>query len=343
MYHSSRCLLCDELTVTEQAFEFRFQDYTARKRRCLGCGLVRVDPVPNERQLRAAYYSYCDSIVQPGAHMVGYESDPIALRLKARWALSRIVSAKAQGATVLELGCSSGFFLRLLADRGYRCFGLDIDEHAVRLAKSKGLKVFLGSIDSARTHFAGESFDVVYMSHLLEHTRDAMRVLRQVAELLRPDGLLILEGPLGRNPTLQGMLMSLIHRLRPPGAGARLSGFPYHLWEFNRRNLVSLLEASGFYPTELTVYDTGPNKLDIAVDGGGQNRSIRLVIFLLMTISFAFSRCLIGRWLRMGRLIRLVCKRRRSAVLSCDRIQENTDLRHLHVEAGNIEGRREAR
>jgi SAM-dependent methyltransferase len=51
-----------------------------------------------------------------------------------------------------------------------------------------------GSGEILQTQFQSESFDMVYSSNALDHTRSPLRRLEQICEVLRPGGFLLLEG-----------------------------------------------------------------------------------------------------------------------------------------------------
>jgi SAM-dependent methyltransferase len=51
-----------------------------------------------------------------------------------------------------------------------------------------------GSGETLQAQFQPESFDIVYSSNALDHTRSPLRCLEQICEVLRPGGFLLLEG-----------------------------------------------------------------------------------------------------------------------------------------------------
>ncbi len=106
------------------------------------------------------------------------------------------------GGKILEVGCGTGNFLKILA-RGYKAFGLDVSPFAVRIAKrkSKEIKVFVGNISTPLSElpFSGLVFDGIVGINLLEHLGEPERALGNICRLLREKGYLFLHLPTQNN------------------------------------------------------------------------------------------------------------------------------------------------
>ena len=89
-------------------------------------------------------------------------------------------------AKLMEVGCGDGSLLQRLKDRGFDAEGIDIDPGAVAQARSKGLKVGLGDLASARILDA--SYDFVVASHAIEHVPDPLALLVECNRILKPGG-----------------------------------------------------------------------------------------------------------------------------------------------------------
>lgn len=87
------------------------------------------------------------------------------------------------GASVLDLGCSSGDLLSLLTRyKNITGRGIEIDEQAIHSCVEKGLSVFHGDIDSGISDYADKSFDFVILNQTLQQVKHLENVL---AESLR--------------------------------------------------------------------------------------------------------------------------------------------------------------
>ena len=93
------------------------------------------------------------------------------------------------GGRLLEIGCGSGATLQSMQQKGWHVTGLDFDGGAVSNARSKGLDVRHGQLSAQG--FADESFDVVAMSHVIEHVPSPSELLAECHRILKPGGVLV--------------------------------------------------------------------------------------------------------------------------------------------------------
>lgn len=94
------------------------------------------------------------------------------------------------GQRVLDLGCGSGRYLRLLHPRGPR-FMVGLDLSSAMLARSRGSlePVILG--DGQALPFGAQTFDLVVSGLVVGHVPDLGALLREVVRVTRPGGLVI--------------------------------------------------------------------------------------------------------------------------------------------------------
>jgi len=97
-------------------------------------------------------------------------------------------------ATLMDIGCGDGSFLREMADRGWQVSGVDFDAEAVAQIRARHrLDVQVGTVESLVAN--GRKYDVVTASHVIEHVPDPIEFLRKCGQLLRPGGRVILRTP----------------------------------------------------------------------------------------------------------------------------------------------------
>ena len=137
-----------------------------------------------------------------------------------RWVLSRFEHHL--GEDVLEVGCGSGTFTVLMAARGHRVTGIDIDPSYVetakqRVAKFSGCRVACGDATAADWP---ERFDTVVALDVVEHIEDDHAFLRRLARVLRPGGKLVVKVPAA--PSLMSTLDRVVgHHRRYDKASLR--------------------------------------------------------------------------------------------------------------------------
>ena len=175
--------------------------------RCKRCGLLFVYPFLDEAALKKYYpkdyYSYSDAQKnENGVAVTGKLAYYLKHPLKAANALlySKILRqnkdvALSSGQAVLDVGCGDGKYLLEKMKSGCRCYGVDISREALRRLKEKAsdIETYCGDLWDAK--FPSEAFDLVNLSHVLEHVQDIDRLLLEVRRILKKDGLLKVQVP----------------------------------------------------------------------------------------------------------------------------------------------------
>lgn len=98
------------------------------------------------------------------------------------------------GAHLLDAGCGTGGNLQLLARYG-SVTGLEYDENAIRLARTRGVGEIRQAAFPDKIPLNGETFDLVVLLDVLEHIEEDVATLRALGGLLGPDGKLLLTVP----------------------------------------------------------------------------------------------------------------------------------------------------
>ncbi len=98
-----------------------------------------------------------------------------------------------QGGVLLDVGCGNGRFLDGMQQLGWHTKGVEFNEGAANLCKKSGLDVHHGDLLSAK--FDDETFDVINVSHVIEHVPDAKAFFIELARVLKKNGTLIIKTP----------------------------------------------------------------------------------------------------------------------------------------------------
>jgi len=141
---------------------------------------------------------------------------------------------------ILDVGCGNGAFLARMKRLGWQCTGIETDPQAAQFARdSFGLNVLEGEL--ANAGFADDSFDVVTLSHVIEHVHSPLDLLMHCRRVLKPGGKLVVLTP---------NLLSLGHRIF--GRAWRGLEPPRHLQSFHPNALRQVVERSHMYTLRIS-------------------------------------------------------------------------------------------
>ncbi len=99
--------------------------------------------------------------------------------------------------SVLELGCATGYFTKVLVERGCNVVGVELDPAAAEIAEKWADRVIVGNLDDGDVwaSLEDETFDVIVMGDVLEHLRDPLNSLRHAVRKLKPSGFVVTSLP----------------------------------------------------------------------------------------------------------------------------------------------------
>ncbi len=93
-----------------------------------------------------------------------------------------------KGKEVLDYGCGSGLYLKVLIKRGASVKGFDISEEMLKIARKKFPKLDLRLGSGYNIPFR-EKFDLVVAPLVLHYIDDWDKVFREVSRVLKKNGI----------------------------------------------------------------------------------------------------------------------------------------------------------
>jgi len=104
---------------------------------------------------------------------------------EAGYASSRLVDFAIQhaGKRILDVGCATGEYCRILNKQGFECVGVDMNPEYVANARASGVEAYC--MDAESLKFADNSFDTVILFEVLEHLNNPDCVLKEVKRVAR--------------------------------------------------------------------------------------------------------------------------------------------------------------
>ena len=108
-----------------------------------------------------------------------------------RYLISRFVPKVGPSITLLEIGCSSGVFLKQFYNIGnFDCYGVDIRDEKVPNIIFKQC-----NIEKEDIPFNKDFFDIIYTKSVIEHVHNTDRFLSEAKRVLKPNGIFICMTP----------------------------------------------------------------------------------------------------------------------------------------------------
>ena len=159
---------------------------------CMVCGMVYADTGSPQRAYDALYQDaskYQDNKTSTGGGESAWDAERLA---ETAQAISSIAGDKTR--RMVDIGCANGGVLEALRSLGHDSLaGIDPAPACVANTRRRGFEAYAGSL-SAIPDGVG-TFDVVILSHVLEHVRDLHSALDGLRQLLHRGSLVYIEVP----------------------------------------------------------------------------------------------------------------------------------------------------
>lgn len=219
------------------------------------CRCLWIDPLPNKKQTKASYDGYythqglevkipfkdshsdnfvCKQLLSLGKRILKLLKID---KKRKNYYLHGLLGVKP--AKVLEIGCGSGTRLNAFKKLGWDVEGQEVDPLAAKYCKDNyGVEVHCGEL--VALGLPESTYDVVLMSHVLEHLANPQQILEAAFRLIKPGGELRIS-----TPNAEGLSLK-IH-----GKNSFLLDPPRHLSLHTRGSLSKLFENIGFSQFEI--------------------------------------------------------------------------------------------
>lgn len=161
---------------------------------CNRCGLTQLNPRREDDAEVDFYASDYNEIFQQ--HARSLNPSKVARRTEIAVGLLDAVAELLPlgGARVVDIGCGYGHLLGEARARGASVAGVEPDRRAAASARNAGFDVFAGNLQEFARQ-ASRPFDVVTISHVVEHIGNPIPFLETAGGLLRPSGVVAVQVP----------------------------------------------------------------------------------------------------------------------------------------------------
>lgn len=211
--------ICPEL-IGVQDLSFRCAPGLWNFWRCKSCESLFLNPRPTMESISDAYRSYythysvtvSSSWFQKFVTKIRNEYDyhwfhvnknprfnfksrvfllPLLPFLKKKFPLERLNNLPR--GSLLDVGAGNGDFIEICTDMGHLTEGLEIDQYAVKFAKSRGIQVEQASFEHLYSY--DKRYDYVTCLHVMEHVHYPANLITMMLRVLKPGGKLFISWP----------------------------------------------------------------------------------------------------------------------------------------------------
>ena len=201
---------------------------------CSKCGMIRPNPYYDEATLDAFYNGLYREVYDPNG-------DPSLIfpgQMERGSVYVRIIQdLDIQCKHILEVGCGAGGILVPFLSNGSICVGYDYNVEYLNYGASQneGVSLKFGGLDDAVKNET-QKYDLIIISHVLEHIPKPQFFLEKVAKLLNDEGVILIAVPSNK----------AIFNRSSYNFDFRWLIVNAHSWYFSENHLQYTVEKSGF-------------------------------------------------------------------------------------------------
>lgn len=231
------CIVCK----SKQKYIFMYQGF--HYYRCNECQLVSTYPLADlqttEKHYASKYKKGNYELLRKFAKQYLTVYEQFATILQKRLTEK---NKSLKGLKVLDIGCFTGDFLRIMQKRGADVYGIELQDEAVKIANKK-LQGRVSKADITTFKFSKNTYDIITLLGLVEHVPDPAALLKSSYKLLNTDGIIMIQTP---NST--SLLARVMGKFWPPFSPIE------HVHLFSKKSLIDALRKEGFIDITFTTH-----------------------------------------------------------------------------------------
>jgi 2-polyprenyl-3-methyl-5-hydroxy-6-metoxy-1,4-benzoquinol methylase len=205
--------------------------------RCRKCGLLYVNPIPDESSLTKLYAEY-RKVPDKMYQLYKAVGESVKERILRETHDIRITHF----GKLLDIGCGLGYFLQAIRPFCKEVYGTEISHFQALFARDRlGINVLESPLTALKLH---ETFDTITMLDVIEHLPNPRRELQEIHRRMKKGGLIVIMTPNINSLTFK-ITRERYFPLYPPE----------HLFYFTPETLKKLLALTGFVVVKVVTKD----------------------------------------------------------------------------------------
>jgi 2-polyprenyl-3-methyl-5-hydroxy-6-metoxy-1,4-benzoquinol methylase len=233
-FEDVKCYNCGSADIVKSFVVDRF-----RHVRCKNCGMVYANPRLKEDITHNLYNekTYDESYKIKLIPSIDFRRNVLGVNK-----YKQISGYFKKPGTVLDIGCGLGELLSVFQDNQWICTGIEFNEFAATYARET---FNLNIVNRSIYDFDKEDkYDLIMLWGVLEHFYDPIKILKKINELLKDDGLLVLEVPSGDSVLVR-------YFEENPQSVDRIIEGDRHIMLFSVRGFMEMTAKAGFDPVSV--------------------------------------------------------------------------------------------
>lgn len=144
------------------------------------------------------YHSQLDSRIDTKQLFTWYppmQEDSVTMNNYYLWLVDYVLDKQKNASKVLEIGCNSGYVLKMFSDRGLECVGVDPAQNLKPLSAGRNIQVHTDYWNMQTANGLEQKFDIILGLNVLQTVGDPYDFLSACKKVLDPKGRIILQTP----------------------------------------------------------------------------------------------------------------------------------------------------
>lgn len=193
-----RCPYCNSSDLTGWSIDCSRKGPHISRVKCKKCGLIFANPMADNIELSKYYSNYSDTKKYEGYDLKALAKKNIEridkLSKREVFKEAKYISHFNGNDKFLDIGCGLGLGLAYARKLGFKLYATEFDQNAVDFVNANfDADCFLGDLKKAK--YPDNFFDLIHVSHVIEHVTDLDKFIVEIKRILKKDGFVCIGTP----------------------------------------------------------------------------------------------------------------------------------------------------